>query len=79
MDYVDFTLEAKQGPPPAMRLAPEAVIEELRAAGFKTSLVEVGLPAQYVVKGAICRERVRGHRRSPHRRSRRSRGEAPLG
>ena len=45
---VDFTLDAKHGPPPKHRLAPEVVIEDLRAAGL-TASVAVTLVEQYVV------------------------------
>jgi len=45
---VDFTLEAKQGPPKKHRLPPEAIIEDLRAAGLDGQ-VAVTLPEQYVV------------------------------
>jgi ubiquinone/menaquinone biosynthesis C-methylase UbiE len=47
---VDFTLETQKGPPRAHRLAPDKVIEELTAAGLRASVVEVGLPDQYVIK-----------------------------
>lgn len=48
---VDFTMEAPHGPPPAMRLPPEVVIEELRAGGLSAELVTTeGLPHQYVIR-----------------------------
>lgn len=50
---VDFTLETKRGPPKAHRLAPEQVIDELTRAGLRASVVEVGLPDQYVIKASL--------------------------
>jgi cyclopropane fatty-acyl-phospholipid synthase-like methyltransferase len=49
---VDFTLEAEHGPPPEMRLAPEAVIEELGQGGLRASVADEALPDQYVVRAA---------------------------
>lgn len=49
---VDFTQESDKGPPKQHRLPPSEVIEELTAAGLKASVVEVGLPDQYVVKAS---------------------------
>lgn len=46
---VDFKRDATQGPPPAMRLAPEAIAAELAAAGLTTSISPVALPEQYIV------------------------------
>lgn len=48
---VDFKREAKHGPPPEHRLAPEQVMGELKRGGLVPTLVEVGLPDQYVVAG----------------------------
>lgn len=48
---VDFTKDADQGPPVAMRLAPEEVVAELEAGGLVARVVEEGLPKQYVVVG----------------------------
>jgi hypothetical protein len=48
---VDFTKEAKQGPPPAMRLPPERVQADLAAAGLEARVVDEPLPDQYVVVG----------------------------
>lgn len=48
---VDFTLETRRGPPPTHRLAPEAVRAELEGAGLRVSVVDIGLPDQYVIKG----------------------------
>ena len=47
---VDFTLETAKGPPKQHRLAPSLVAEELAQAGMHTSIVEAGLPDQYVIK-----------------------------
>lgn len=49
---VDFTLEAQHGPPPEMRLAPQAVIEELRRGGLQAALVDETLPDQYAVRAS---------------------------
>jgi SAM-dependent methyltransferase len=46
---VDFTREARQGPPPEMRLTPDQVIAELRGAGLAASLSPTVLPEQYIV------------------------------
>ncbi|MFO0677022.1 MAG: class I SAM-dependent methyltransferase [Polyangiaceae bacterium] len=48
---VDFKLDAKHGPPPAHRLAPDQVIRELAAAGFVARLLPTPLPEQYIVVG----------------------------
>jgi arsenite methyltransferase len=47
---VDFTLTAHRGPPPNMRVAPEAIIAELAAAGLSASLSPLTLPDQYMVE-----------------------------
>lgn len=46
---VDYTLAATRGPPPAHRLAPEAIVADLRAAGLEASVSPVRLPQQYIV------------------------------
>lgn len=46
---VDFTLDAPEGPPAAMRLPPETVVEELNGA-LDAELLEEELPRQYVVR-----------------------------
>ncbi len=46
---VDFTMDAPEGPPPAMRLRPEQVAEELGAALEVEQLTEE-LPRQYVIR-----------------------------
>lgn len=48
---VDFTAEATHGPPPAHRLAPAAIIADLRAAGLDASVSPAALPEQYIVIG----------------------------
>ncbi len=48
---VDFKLDAKMGPPRQHRLAPAAIIEDLRAAGLKAEVSSVELQEQYVVVG----------------------------
>ena len=47
---VDFTLDATRGPPPAMRLSPDAIRADLESAGFRVSLVNESLPDQYILK-----------------------------
>jgi 2-polyprenyl-3-methyl-5-hydroxy-6-metoxy-1,4-benzoquinol methylase len=47
---VDFKLDAKYGPPKKMRLAPEAIIADLAAAGLEAKLA-VELTEQYIVIG----------------------------
>lgn len=49
---VDFTLESEKGPPKQHRLAPQQVVEELMQAGLQASVVDAGLPDQYIVRGA---------------------------
>jgi len=46
---VDFKLDAKMGPPRQHRLAPEAIIADLRAGGLEAELAAIDLPEQYVV------------------------------
>jgi predicted methyltransferase len=48
---VDFTLDASKGPPRAMRLAPTVVVADLTNGGLRASIVDEGLPEQYIVKG----------------------------
>jgi ubiquinone/menaquinone biosynthesis C-methylase UbiE len=48
---VDFTLEAKHGPPPHHRLPPEAVVSELADAGLTAKVLTTTLPEQYIVSG----------------------------
>ncbi|MBM3341223.1 MAG: methyltransferase domain-containing protein [Betaproteobacteria bacterium] len=44
---VDFTLEAPEGPPPKMRIAPERVKKEMQAAGYALTQEHGFLPRQY--------------------------------
>lgn len=46
---VDFKLEAKHGPPAKHRLAPEAIVADLAAAGLTVGVSTVDLPEQYIV------------------------------
>ncbi|MBN9415310.1 MAG: methyltransferase domain-containing protein [Candidatus Eremiobacteraeota bacterium] len=46
---VDYTLEAPVGPPAAMRLSPDTVIQELEAVGLRARVVPETLPNQYVI------------------------------
>jgi ubiquinone/menaquinone biosynthesis C-methylase UbiE len=48
---VDFTREAKHGPPPEHRVPPEEVARTLETAGLVVRSVDAGLPDQYVVSG----------------------------
>lgn len=48
---VDFTMEAKNGPPPHHRLPPEEVVKELAQAGLTATIVAEDLPEQYIVVG----------------------------
>jgi SAM-dependent methyltransferase len=48
---VDFTLESKHGPPAKHRLAPDAILADLRAAGLAASLSATTLPDQYIAIG----------------------------
>ena len=48
---VDFTKDAPEGPPAAMRLEPQVIIDELKAGGFSAELVTETLPRQYIVVG----------------------------
>jgi SAM-dependent methyltransferase len=48
---VDFTLETSKGPPRTHRLAATTVVDELAKAGLHASVVDAGLPDQYIVKG----------------------------
>jgi ubiquinone/menaquinone biosynthesis C-methylase UbiE len=52
---VDFTRDSPQGPPPAMRLSAEAVVEELRAGGLAPAIREERLPYQWVVTAQAAR------------------------
>lgn len=48
---VDFAMGSDFGPPPAMRLPPETILAELRAAGLKAMVVDdATLPNQYVIR-----------------------------
>lgn len=47
---VDFSLTGRRGPPMNLRVAPEAIIADLAAAGLAANLAPVALPDQYIVK-----------------------------
>lgn len=47
---VDFSLTAERGPPARMRLAPEALVAELDAAGLSATVSPIALPDQYIVE-----------------------------
>ncbi len=46
---VDFKLSSSHGPPPKHRLAPDAIIADLRAAGLTATVSPIDLPDQYIV------------------------------
>lgn len=46
---VDFTREAKHGPPAHMRIAPEGVVRELESGGLVARIASTPLPDQFVV------------------------------
>jgi len=48
---VDFTQAATDGPPKHHRLAPEAVVADLQAAGLDAAVDPTQLPEQYLVVG----------------------------
>jgi ubiquinone/menaquinone biosynthesis C-methylase UbiE len=48
---VDFTLEAKHGPPAKHRLSAEQVAAELKSGGFSAQISATHLPEQYIVVG----------------------------
>ena len=47
---VDFSLTASHGPPMSLRLAPEAIMADLTAAGLTVNLSSVVLPDQYIIE-----------------------------
>jgi ubiquinone/menaquinone biosynthesis C-methylase UbiE len=48
---VDFTREAKHGPPPMHRLDPAQIVADLAAAGLDARVADTRLPEQYIVVG----------------------------
>ena len=48
---VDFTQAATHGPPKEHRLAPEAIVADLRGAGLDAAVDPTQLPEQYIVAG----------------------------
>lgn len=48
---VDYEIEGEVGPPKSMRLTPEQVTKELKAAGFRVEVVRESMPRQYLVVG----------------------------
>jgi len=51
---VDFTLEAKHGPPAHHRLSPEQVVSELESGGLRAEVVTPeSLPDQYLVRARL--------------------------
>lgn len=52
---VDFNVDARRGPPAAMRVAPEDVIRELEPAGFTASVSPLEIADQYVVVADLTR------------------------
>src|SRR5690606_5639039 len=58
---VDFSLSARRGPPVHLRLAPEAIIADLAAAGLAAKVSPIALPDQYII--AASRGPARGSAR----------------
>ncbi|HEY4242009.1 MAG TPA: methyltransferase domain-containing protein [Kofleriaceae bacterium] len=52
---VEYAVDAKDGPPQAMRLAPDTVVADLAGAGFAASVSAVALPDQYMVEARAPR------------------------
>lgn len=50
---VDYTADAPEGPPPAMRLSPEQISAELKAAGFQVEVAQEELPRQYILRARV--------------------------
>lgn len=50
---VDFDMNSPKGPPPAHRLEPTVVADELEAAGFAVARIVENLPYQYAVRGFV--------------------------
>ncbi|WP_397571087.1 class I SAM-dependent methyltransferase [Schlesneria sp. T3-172] len=48
---VDFEVDAAAGPPKSMRLTPEQVGSQLKAAGFRTEILPNSMPRHYLVVG----------------------------
>ncbi|MDB5347740.1 MAG: Methyltransferase type 11 [Schlesneria sp.] len=48
---VDYNVDAEVGPPQSMRLAPERVVKQLEAAGFRVEVVKESMPRHYLVVG----------------------------
>ena len=48
---VDYAPESPTGPPPELRMRPEAVIAELKQAGFTAQVIAETLPRQFIVVG----------------------------
>jgi SAM-dependent methyltransferase len=48
---VDFRRDARHGPPPEHRMAPEEVARELSAGGLAAHVTDIGLPEQFTVTG----------------------------
>ncbi len=53
---VEYTMEVDDGPPMEIRLKPEQVVAELKAAGFEAEVIEESLPRQYVVIGRKAKD-----------------------
>jgi predicted methyltransferase len=50
---VDFDMDSPVGPSTAMRLMPDTVLRELRAAGFATERLAESLSYQYAIVGRV--------------------------
>jgi arsenite methyltransferase len=47
---VEFAATARRGPPQSMRLTPESILAELKAAGLNATISTVAIPDQYIVE-----------------------------
>lgn len=48
---VEYTVDAEIGPPKSMRLESATVMKQLKAAGFRTEVVQESMPRHYIVIG----------------------------
>lgn len=51
---VDFSPDAKRGPPASLRVAPEEVVATLERSGFSARVSPVALPEQYLVEAVVA-------------------------
>jgi ubiquinone/menaquinone biosynthesis C-methylase UbiE len=53
VSIVDFEMDAPVGPPPAMRLSAQQIVDDLKSADFAAKIVAESLSYQYVVTGTV--------------------------